>query len=89
MKVEAILKTTDAKTLFELFKKYTDQLVKNTESLGIFAIDDEQVCVKCGSEDLNHGHNGEISCNNCGSVSNVFENSDIRKVVKQLKEKRK
>ncbi|GEM_PF-6198836 len=64
MKVEAILKNTDAKTLFELFKKYTDQLVKNTESLGIFAID-EQVS------------------------KNVFENSDIRLVIKQLKEKRK
>lgn len=64
MKVEAILKNTDAKTLFELFKRYTDKLVENTESLGIFAID-EQVS------------------------KNVFENSDIRKVVKQLKEKRK
>lgn len=62
MKVETILKNTDAKTLFKLFKRYTDKLVENTESLGIFAID-EQVS------------------------KNVFENSDIRKVVKQLKEK--
>lgn len=64
MKVETILKNTDAKILFELFKRYTDKLVENTEGLGIFAID-EQVS------------------------KNVFENSDIRKVVKQLKEKRK
>lgn len=72
MKVETILKNTDAKTLFELFKRYTDKLVENTESLGIFAIDDD---FEEDEDDL--------------GTKAVFANSDIRKVVKQLKEKRK
>jgi len=54
-----IIQNTDSKTLFELFKLYTDRLVKNSESLGIFSVD--------------QGYD-------------VFDNSDIRKVIKQLKE---
>ncbi len=59
--VETILKNTTADTLFELFKAYTDRLVENSKSLGIFAVD--------------QGYD-------------VFNPSDIRKVIKQLKEKK-
>lgn len=39
-KVEGILKNTDTKTLFELFKKYTDRLVEQCEGQGIFCVDE-------------------------------------------------
>lgn len=35
-----IIKNTDTKTLFKLFKEFTNRLVKNTESLGIFSVDE-------------------------------------------------
>ena len=39
--MKKILENTDEKTLFELFKKYTDKLVVNTYDRGIFAVEDE------------------------------------------------
>jgi len=58
MTVENILKNTDSKLLFKLFKEFTDKLVENTENLGIFAVDEGD---------------------------KVFENSDIRQVIKEMK----
>ena len=38
---ESILKNTEPKTLFNLFKRYTDSLVLNCQDSGIFAVDDD------------------------------------------------
>lgn len=52
------IENADSRLLFKLFKDFTDRLVHNTESLGIFAVDEDQ---------------------------DVFTNSDIRKVIKEMK----
>jgi len=40
LKNNILVSNTDSKLLFTLFKDFTDRLVKNTESLGIFAVDE-------------------------------------------------
>lgn len=59
------IKNADSRLLFKLFKDFTDRLVHNTESLGIFAVDGKDFKL---DED-----------------QAVFTNSDIKKVIKEMK----